>query len=276
MRITEIQLAILEMLTWHVRAATDSQIQQMLNDLSLSGHASDILRRLANDGWIYRRQINVAVPVLSNPLCSWSPNQSKPHFESVAWQLFVRHTHNGHGTSLTGWRCNADKETCPHPEHQQTLSLDTSSSPSDQKLGTDNEKRRVFSANQTATIDSPSAKNGNHCSGRQPHTVNWATPKAANLMAGYSGWGRQPLQIEHDLGTTAMYVSSRPCQSDVIWLSEDIIRRRFSGVKKKVPDVLLVDRHDRILKVMEYGGQYSRKRLEDFHRTWQQYPWEIW
>ncbi|MCA9047201.1 MAG: hypothetical protein KDA89_00635, partial [Planctomycetaceae bacterium] len=109
-----------------------------------------------------------------------------------------------------------------------------------------------------------------------PHTVNWATPKAANLLAGCTGWGRQPLQIEHDLGTTAIYVSSRPYQSDVIWYGEDIVRRRISAVNKKVPDVLLVDRRDNILKVMEYGGQYSRRRLEDFHRTWKQYSWEIW
>lgn len=206
MRITQAQLAIIELLTWHVRAATDDQVQQILHDQAIAGNASEILRQLARSGFIHRRRMNVAVTKLSKPLCSWLPGQSKPQLERLAWQLFVRHEQ----------------------------------------------------------------------SDRRQMQVNLASPKAANLSAGVSGWGRQPLQLEHDLGTTAMYVSSRPYQSDVIWYGEDIVRRRIPDVKKKVPDAILVDRHENILKVIEYGGQYSRRRLEDFHRHWQHHPWEIW
>ncbi|WP_145944461.1 hypothetical protein [Fuerstiella marisgermanici] len=271
MRITEIQLAILELLTWHVRAATDSQIQQVLNDQSIPGHASAVLRRLTKDGWIHRRRINVAVPVLSKPLCSWSPNQSKPNFAILAWQLFVRHTNNGRCSSSS---CYTDHgEINPRQPCHPTQSLSIS-----QSVRTGKAVHREpcrFSTDQTPALDSLTLVRRNQAC-RRPRLVNWAAPKAAHLTAGVSGWGRQPLQIEHDLGTTAMYVSSRPYQSEVIWYGEDIVRRRFSGVKKKVPDALLVDRRDNILKVMEFGGQYSRKRLEDFHRTWQPYPWEIW
>lgn len=275
MRITETQLAILEMLTWHVRAATDSQIQQMLNDQSLSAHASDILRRLANDGWVYRRQINVAVPVLSKPLCSWSPNQSKPNFASLAWQLFVRHICNGQRTSLADGRRANHENKRSRLAHHPTPSLSTAISLPDSTSETDPQNGYALVTDTTSASDSSPTESLSQ-SGRQPHIVNWATPKAANLLAGCTGWGRQPFQLEHDLGTTAIYVSSRPYQSDVIWYGEDIVRRRFSAVNKKVPDVLLVDRHDNILKVVEYGGQYSRHRLEDFHHTWKQYPWEIW
>lgn len=274
MRITAAQLAILEMLTWHVRVATDEQIQQTLNDQSFTAHASDILRRLARSGWVFRRKIHVAVPQLSKPLCSWSPNQPKPNLATVAWQLFVRHTNNGLHSSLATWQIPAENAHC-RVQQGHHHSLRTSPSPSDQKSGADDEQSRAFAV-RTALVENSSPAESVNLSGRRQQMVNWATPKAAHLLAGCSGWGRQPLQIEHDLGTTAMYVSSRPYQSDAIWYGEDIVRRRFSRVNKKVPDVLLVDRSDNILKVMEYGGQYSRQRLEEFHRTWQQYPWEIW
>jgi hypothetical protein len=47
--------------------------------------------------------------------------------------------------------------------------------------------------------------------------VNWASLVATNVTAGSTGWRRQPLQLQHDLGTTAMFVSSQPSQSNLVW-----------------------------------------------------------
>jgi hypothetical protein len=46
----------------------------------------------------------------------------------------------------------------------------------------------------------------------------------------------------------------------------------------KVPDALLVDESGKQIKrVLEYGGQYSAQRLENFHRYWStRAPYEIW
>jgi hypothetical protein len=48
--------------------------------------------------------------------------------------------------------------------------------------------------------------------------------------------------------------------------------------ERKVPDALLLDASGKQIKlVLEFGGQYSRKRLEAFHRYWaSRAPYEIW
>lgn len=239
MRLTPTHLAVLEFLTWQVRLATDQQIQQVLNaQEKFTCQSSRVLRQLARAGLVHRRRVAVAVPVLSQPLCCWFPGDRTPNFRSLAWRLFVRNE---------------------RAHRNQTL-------------------------------------------------VNYATSRAAQLLNGASGWHRQPLQLEHDLGTTAMYVASRlaplrggadqtrkvakkqsesvsevplragmsNCTKASIWYSEDIVRRRFRGVNPKVPDALVMDSDENVVRVMEYGGQYSRRRLENFHRHWKHLPWELW
>lgn len=113
---------------------------------------------------------------------------------------------------------------------------------------------------------------------RKRVVVNWATRRAAKLMAGSSGQLRQPLQAEHDLGTTATYVACLKRDSEMLWLGEDIVRRRFGDEVLKVPDALIIDRQQSIRRAIEFGGQYGRRRLETFHRFWKQRntAWEIW
>jgi len=239
MRLTPTHLAVLEFLTWQVRLATDQQIQQVLNaQEKFTCQSSRIMRQLATAGLVHRRRIAVAVPVLSQPLCCWFPGGRTPNFRTLAWRLFVR-----------------NEQAC-----------------------------------------------------RDQTQVNYATTRAADLLNGVSGWHHQPLQLEHDLGTTAMYVASRlaprrgradqtrkvatkhsgsesevprragfsDCTKASIWYSEDIVRRWFHGVNPKIPDALIVDSDENVLRVMEYGGQYSRRRLESFHRHWKHLPWELW
>ncbi|MFK7818491.1 MAG: hypothetical protein AB8G99_07225 [Planctomycetaceae bacterium] len=113
---------------------------------------------------------------------------------------------------------------------------------------------------------------------RKRVVVNWATRQAAKLMAGSSGQLRQPLQAEHDLGTTATYLACLKRDSEMLWLGEDIVRRRFGDDVRKVPDALIINRQQSIQRAIEFGGQYGRRRLETFHRFWKHRntAWEIW
>lgn len=207
MQFSPAHISLLELLTWHVRLATDDQAREKL---SLDGCDSDsavrLLRQLTRAGLIHREQIDVGVFDLHEPICVWSPGCRPPNLGSVAWRLFVR--------------------------AQQV------------------HRRRMM--------------------------VNWATLAAASLMGGVCGRLRQPLQTEHDLGTTAMHLASLQRDADLIWYGEDIIRRRFADRVKKIPDAVLVDRSENIVKVMEFGGQYSRRRLTQFQRCWRTTHWEIW
>jgi hypothetical protein len=113
---------------------------------------------------------------------------------------------------------------------------------------------------------------------RIPARILWATGAATRLVGGVGGRIRQPLQVQHDLGVAEIW-ARRPIESDLKWISEDIFRRWFvRDARTKVPDALLVDASaNKVKRVLEYGGQYSRKRLEDFHRYWSgRAPYEIW
>ena len=113
---------------------------------------------------------------------------------------------------------------------------------------------------------------------RIPARILWATEAATHLVGGVGGRIRQPLQVQHDLGVAEIW-ARRPIESDLKWISEDIFRCWYvRDARTKVPDALLVDASaNKVKRVLEYGGQYSRKRLEDFHRYWSgRAPYEIW
>jgi len=110
--------------------------------------------------------------------------------------------------------------------------------------------------------------------------ISWATRPAVALVGGTGGRLRQPLQVQHDLGVAAVYVSrrSQPC-SDKQWIGEDAYRSLLrSSDRSKIPDALIVDQHNRICRAIEFGGLYSPARLEGFHRYWAKkgIPYEIW
>ncbi len=113
---------------------------------------------------------------------------------------------------------------------------------------------------------------------RIPTRVCWATSAATHLVGGVGGRLRQPLQLDHDLGVAEIW-ARRSGEPDLKWISEDIFRNWFlREARTKVPDALLVDESGKQVKrVLEYGGQYSAQRLEDFHRYWSaRTPYEIW
>jgi len=99
-------------------------------------------------------------------------------------------------------------------------------------------------------------------------TICWATPRAARLCAGVAGFDRRVLQLEHDLGTASVLVSLHQAAPEIAnqWVGEDILRRDFAPfctALNKIPDAALLS-GDHIVRVIEYGGQYSATRLRQF------------
>lgn len=110
--------------------------------------------------------------------------------------------------------------------------------------------------------------------------VMWATREAVALVGGVGGQLRQPMQLQHDLGVTAVYVVRQAQASmDETWVGEDAFRTLVGSPKRsKIPDALIVDRDYKVQRVIEFGGLYGPKRLKNFHRYWarKHIPYEIW
>jgi hypothetical protein len=110
--------------------------------------------------------------------------------------------------------------------------------------------------------------------------VNWATREAAAIVGGVGGRLRQPLQLQHDLAVTAVYIARQngaPAGDN--WLGEDAYRiLPHPKARMKIPDALIVDQRYRAQQVIELGGLYSPSRLKGFHRYWaaRHVPYEIW
>ena len=114
-------------------------------------------------------------------------------------------------------------------------------------------------------------------------TIYWASDRAARLLGGVTKFDRRAGQLEHDLGTASVLVrlhETRPELADH-WRGEDVLRRDFApgcAVLKKMPDAAIVA-GQRIVRVIEYGGQYPADRLRRFDAHFygkHNIPYEIW
>lgn len=114
----------------------------------------------------------------------------------------------------------------------------------------------------------------------RPERVIWATTAATRIVGGVGGRLRQPLQVEHDLGTTEIYVSKcRARKDDGRWLGEDAYRAFVVDARReKRPDAVELDAGGQVVRVYEFGGHYSSRRLLAFHRFWsaRRIGYEIW
>ena len=114
-------------------------------------------------------------------------------------------------------------------------------------------------------------------------TICWATARAARLLGGVTKFDRRAAQLEHDLGTASVLVRLHETRPELasLWVGEDVLRRDFAPgcpVLRKTPDAAIVA-EDRIVRVVEYGGQYPADRLRRFdaHFYRQHHiPYEIW
>ena len=105
----------------------------------------------------------------------------------------------------------------------------------------------------------------------------------ATALAGrlYGGWGgRFPRESEetHDIHLAAVYLllKKRDPRSADYWASEEAIRLRRGPKSEKLPDAIIDDPDAR--KIVEFGGAYSKKKLEAFHVYCSDLdlPYEVW
>ena len=106
-----------------------------------------------------------------------------------------------------------------------------------------------------------------------------ATRLATRVVGGVSGQFRQPLQLQHDLGVTEVLIR-RQQEPTHCWIGEDAYRALWQRrPNQKVPDAVILDVEEEVCRVIEFGGQYSRERLQSFHQFWicrNRTPYEIW
>ena len=113
----------------------------------------------------------------------------------------------------------------------------------------------------------------------ESHALFWASPRAVQLFGGSSGWLRQPLQIQHDLAVTAVFLrrmQTRPAQM-AGWVSEDRLRQRSTELRLRgIPDAAIVADNGTLQTVIELGGVYPAEKLRRFHRNFRVFPYELW
>ncbi|MCA9450769.1 MAG: hypothetical protein KC931_26845, partial [Candidatus Omnitrophica bacterium] len=81
----------------------------------------------------------------------------------------------------------------------------------------------------------------------------------------------------HDLHMTAVYLfkkKNNPRDAER-WVIEDLFPRKLRRPGEKVPDAMIWGRRKRAI---EWGGEYSKRKLEAFHSfcKHRNYDYEIW
>jgi hypothetical protein len=87
------------------------------------------------------------------------------------------------------------------------------------------------------------------------------------------------LQVEHDLGTAAMFFRRNELDSSNWdqWLGEDILRQTARR-RQPIPDAAHCSTDGMIRLAIEFGGAYSADRLRRFHLHCRRcsLPYELW
>lgn len=113
--------------------------------------------------------------------------------------------------------------------------------------------------------------------------IFWATNRAIALVGGVSGLNRQPLQIEHDLCTTEVYLHHLTSMTSDLsvtrWFGEDILRREYAHFfPTKMPDAAIFHEADFPIGIIEVGGVYSADDLRHIHKAYsiRRLHYELW
>lgn len=115
---------------------------------------------------------------------------------------------------------------------------------------------------------------------RVTQLIYFATVRAAHRFGGArAGRIAQPFQVAHDLGVTEMYLALLKTRPELAlqWIDEDRLApyRR----QQKLPDAIIAAYPAAPPRlVLEYGGDYGKRRLVDFHEDNRErgLPYEIW
>ena len=95
-------------------------------------------------------------------------------------------------------------------------------------------------------------------------TVYMATSMAANLFGGFGGRFKHRTQLTHDVHVTAIYFALLKIDSSISkrWCGEELLD--IDDGKK--PDAMLLNAKGEEIEVIEFGGRYDSRRVEEFHR----------
>lgn len=109
--------------------------------------------------------------------------------------------------------------------------------------------------------------------------VFWASQYAVRCYGGVAGGTRQPLQLAHDLGTSAIFVQStndNPLRQKY-WYGEDFMRQHPFAFPF-MPDAALLNQKGVPQQLIEFGGQYSLRKLQRWHKACEAFrlPYELW
>jgi hypothetical protein len=110
--------------------------------------------------------------------------------------------------------------------------------------------------------------------------VAWiATEKASQIFGGAQrGELKHPLQATHDIGVAAVWLRLREIapQWAMAWRGEDLLAHTRLG--EKLPDAFIVDKNEKVLWVIEFGGSYDARRVKAFHEDCaaRDLPYQLW
>jgi hypothetical protein len=106
-----------------------------------------------------------------------------------------------------------------------------------------------------------------------------ATRRAAGKYGGHGGRKPRRTETTHDIGLAAVYLRLLQDDPDRAknWVSEAALIAQGGGRNEKLPDAIIRTRSDRAT-VIEFGGQYSKGKLEEFHAAAEKrgLPYELW
>ena len=105
-----------------------------------------------------------------------------------------------------------------------------------------------------------------------------ATRQATREFGGYIG-GRRPRDSEttHDIHLAQVYLRLRTRQPELLsqWVSEAQQYAEGGGKNERLPDVIIRDTGIPQF-VIEFGGAYSKPKLEAFHAASAEIPYQLW
>lgn len=103
-----------------------------------------------------------------------------------------------------------------------------------------------------------------------------ATKHARGELGGYIGGKRpRPSEIRHDIHVAQIYLhlaESKP-ELATAWRPEEYVREHLVQVNEKIPDAI-IESPEPVL--IEFGGAYSRAKLEAIHAAQKESTYEIW
>lgn len=106
----------------------------------------------------------------------------------------------------------------------------------------------------------------------------FATREAGHRYGGFGGRIPRDREVCHDLHVACVYLRFASVFPELasVWRSEARIARDRERGHERLPDAVIERANGP--RVIEFGGEYSKEKLEGFHDYWDrlQVPYEVW